>query len=74
MTVSLITWSSIEKAKFEQFTADYKKGKYKGQRLGQAFYNEFSLHKVADQVALGNLYELDGTKAVAFINKLFTFS
>jgi hypothetical protein len=65
---------SIEQRKFEAFVADHKSGKHKGQRLGQAFYNEFALHKVSDQTQLKGLYEADGTVAVALINQMFSFN
>lgn len=40
------------------------------QRLGQAFYNHFNLHKITNQASLRGLYEADGEKASRLILKL----
>lgn len=63
--------SSIEKRKFDKFMRDYKKGVFDGQRLGQAFYNQFNLHKLSDQESLCNLYAKDGEHALNSIKTLF---
>ena len=72
-TVKLIK-PSIEQRKFDNFMADFKLSKFGTQRLGQAFYNEFKLHKISDQASLRNLYAKDGEHAVNLIKEIFTFS
>ena len=52
----------------------FKKGKYGTQRLGQAFYNEFNLHRINDQTKLNNLYAKDGEHAVNSIRAIFIFN
>ena len=42
-------------------------------RTGQAFYNDFRLHKVTNQEQFGNLYELDGLDAYRKILDIFEF-
>lgn len=66
---------SLEQEEFNRFMKEFKHGdKYKGQRLGQAFYNHFNLHKLTDQESLKNLYERDGEHAQATIRELFSLS
>jgi hypothetical protein len=65
---------SLEKRAFDTFMRRYKDGKYGSQRLGQAFYNEFSLHKMKDQEGLHNLWEKDGEHALASIKNIFNIS
>lgn len=72
-TIKLVK-TSIEQRKFDNFMADFKKGKFGTQRLGQAFYNEFNLHKIDDQASLNNLYAKDGEHAVNSIKEIFTFN
>lgn len=62
---------TLEKAAFDQFLASWKRGKFSGLRLGQAFYNEFALHKLSDQFALQGLYEKDGQDALDTIQRVF---
>ena len=65
-----------------QFSADsvriffrmFGEGSFKGQRLGQAFYNHFKLYRVANQGNLCRLYESDGDKARGLIHQLFDIS
>lgn len=64
---------SIEKAKWEDFCKAYKTKEYQGQRIGQAFYNYFNLHKMSNQDALNGLYETDGDNAMLLIQELFDF-
>lgn len=54
----------IERAAYEEFIRRWAKGSFEHQRLGQAFYNHFNLHKLTDQASLRGLYEGDGEKAV----------
>lgn len=65
---------TIEKKKFDIFLNNYKKGKYGSQRLGQAFYNEFKLHRIRDQASLNNLYAKDGEHAINSIKQFFYFT
>ncbi len=65
---------SIEQRKFDNFMANFKKGKFGTQRLGQAFYNEMNLHKIDDQTSLRNLYAKDGEHAINSIKEIFTFN
>ncbi|WP_440093628.1 hypothetical protein ACTACL_07475 [Pseudomonas syringae] len=61
----------IEMAAYDEILAQWNQGVFKQQRLGQAFYNFFDLHKLADQTLLRGLYEADGKKATAIISKIF---
>jgi len=63
----------IERRAHHQFLDDRRKGKFDNQRLGQAFYNYFSLHKLSDQSKLRNLYEKDGQDAQKIIGEVFRF-
>lgn len=65
---------SLESAKYATFKKKFKNGEFKGQRLGQAFYNHFELHKVSNQEQFNDLYELDDVEAVVMINLIFDFS
>ena len=61
----------IERAAYEEFVRLWNLGSFEHQRLGQAFYNHFSLHKLTDQARLHGLYEADGKKASGLISRLF---
>ncbi|MFY1662880.1 hypothetical protein [Pseudomonas sp. Pseu.R1] len=61
----------IERAAYEEFRCLWNLGNFEQQRLGQAFYNHFELHKITDQAALRSLYEADGEKASSLILRLF---
>ncbi len=63
----------LERREYLYFLRDYADNKYPHQRIGQAFYNHFKLHKVADQIQFKNLYELDGDVAKRLIIDIFTF-
>ena len=65
---------TIEQKAFDVFMKKFKAGDYGQQRLGQAFYNEFKLHKLSDQTQLLNVYEKDGQPAVACIRQFVTFN
>ena len=41
------------------------------QRLGQAFYDHFKLHKLMDQTQLKNLFSKDGEEAKSCIREVF---
>ncbi|AZF65105.1 MULTISPECIES: hypothetical protein [Pseudomonas] len=61
----------IERAAYEEFVWLWSHGSFEHQRLGQAFYNHFNLHKLTDQAGLHGLYEADGDKASRLILRLF---
>lgn len=64
---------SMEARAYNLFLQKYKGNHFKEQRLGQAFYNEFSLHKLTDQVSLRRLYIADDAEATKIIHTLFEF-
>ena len=63
----------IEKIQYKTFLNRWSSGHFMHQRFGQAFYNYFSLHKLADQDRLLGLYEKDGVEAMDLVNQLFEF-
>lgn len=67
----MINKPSIERFAYQQFKNKWKKGDFKGQRYGQAFYHHFNLHKLVDQSSLMGLYEKDGDEAAALVDRLF---
>lgn len=48
-----------------------KSNKYRGQRMGQAFYNHFNLHKMNHGPEYDRLYEMDAQEAKKAIYDLF---
>lgn len=73
MTTKLMA-PHIEQRKFDSFMRKFKAGKFGTQRLGQAFYNEFDLHRIDDQDSLNNLYAKDGEHALNCIKQVFSFN
>lgn len=65
---------SIEAKKYIDFKRMFRNGEFPNQRLGQAFYNHFELHKINNQESLHGLYELDNDMAIVLINTLFEFN
>lgn len=62
---------SIEKAKLDEFYRLYNSNRFSGQRLGQAFFNHFELHKcVQYKPQLDRLYNMDGDSAKHYISML----
>ncbi|SDA97272.1 hypothetical protein SAMN03159443_05880 [Pseudomonas sp. NFACC15-1] len=61
----------IEMAAYDEFLVQWNQDAFPQQRLGQAFYNFFNLHKLTDQTLLTGLYEADGKKATALISRIF---
>lgn len=63
---------NISKTLYDEFRKDWNTGKYAGQRLGQAFYNHFSLHKhdKKGDPFLDRLYNADESQAKAMIATL----
>lgn len=64
----------IEKAYFDQFMRSFKRGEFGTQRLGQAFFDYFSLYKMKETQALCALHEADGEEAMRIIDELFDMS
>lgn len=54
----------IERAAYDEFLRLWDSGAFENQRLGQAFYNHFRLHRLSDQSGLQALYEADGKQAL----------
>ncbi|MBD9618318.1 hypothetical protein ABH908_005944 [Pseudomonas frederiksbergensis] len=69
-----ITPLVLEKNAYQEFHAMHRAGNFSGQRLGQAFYNHFKLHRLSDQQQLKGLYEADGKSALKIIERVFTLS
>lgn len=65
---------TIEQRSFQDFMRRWEAGAYRGQRLGQALYNEYNLHRLSDQDSLRGLYEADSDVASVLIRQIFTFS
>ena len=61
----------IERATYDEFLELWDRGAFENQRLGQAFYNHFRLHRLSDQKLLHGLYESDGKKAMNAISEIF---
>lgn len=74
MTMNKNPLLTIEQRSFQDFMRRWEAGTYRGQRLGQAFYNEYNLHRLSDQDSLRGLYEADSDVASALIRQIFTFS
>ena len=64
----------IETDTYLNFKQQWDDGAFQGQRLGQAFYNFFDLHRLSNQEQLCNLYELDGDEARMVIHTTFRLS
>lgn len=64
----------LEKHAYHEFLNLWRAGKFCGQRLGQAFYDHFRLHKLADQEQLRGLYEKDADDAHKVIGQVFRFN
>nr|WP_250548165.1 hypothetical protein [Pseudomonas hormoni] len=61
----------IERAAYEEFLELWGTGAFENQRLGQAFYNHFRLHRLSDQRLLQGLYESHDKKALSAIAGIF---
>ncbi|MCQ2998946.1 hypothetical protein NLO98_04130 [Pseudomonas syringae] len=61
----------IESAAYDEFLELWEQGSFDQQRLGQAFYNHFRLHRVNDKRLVDGIYEHDGEKALIAIASLF---
>ena len=62
---------SVEAHAYTRFIKAFESGAFPSQRLGQAFYNTFNLHKMSNQDCLMGLYEEDGEKAKETISLVF---
>jgi len=61
----------LEKKAYQVFLRLWRGNKFPELRFGQAFYNHFKLHRLADQEQLRNLYEKDGVEARKVIEQVF---
>lgn len=61
----------IEVAVYNEFFGRWNRGMFEKQRLGQAFYNHFRLHRLSDLASLFGLCEADGEKALVTMSCLF---
>lgn len=64
----------VEQFEYDRFMKLFKTGKFGTQRLGQAFYNHFNLHRLSNQERLNNLYAKDGDHAIGCIKGIFEFT
>lgn len=64
---------TIELVEYNEFMRVWR-AVYAGQRLGQAMVNHWRLDRMADQSAIGDLYELDGTAATDRFRSFAVFS
>lgn len=64
----------LEELEFKEFMKKFKAGKFGSQRLGQAFYDHFKLHRVCNQSQLNNIYAKDGEHAISCIRSCFIFN
>lgn len=64
----------LEKKAYHDFLKLWRGDKFRGLRLGQAFYNHFRLHRLTDQDQLRGLYEKDGDEAHKVIGQVFRFN
>ena len=65
---------TIERAAFDSFHAQWNQGKFWGQRLGQAFFNYFDLHKMRPTPFTDRIWNLDAGPALNEIKKNVIFS
>lgn len=63
---------NISKTLYDEFRKDWNTGKYAGQRLGQAFFNHFNLHKMdkTKDNTLDRLYNADHITAEKVISTM----
>lgn len=67
---------NISKTLYDEFKKDWNTGKYAGQRLGQAFFNHFNLHKMdrTKDNTLDRLYNADNNTAEKMISVMIDWS
>ena len=65
---------TIEQKAFDIFLTQFANGKFRSQRLGQAFYNHFRLDKLSNQEQLNNIWAKDGEHALNSIKAMVIFS
>ena len=61
----------IERAAYYESLTLWNQRSFQEQRLGQAFYNYFHLHKLTNHAFLDAFYESDGEKALSMISSIF---
>lgn len=59
--------------KYKTFQANWDNGLYRNKRLGEAFYNFFSLHCAKNQPPLIRIFEADGETAKQNIDESIEF-
>lgn len=65
----------IEKREYDIFIKRFKDGEFGSQRLGQAFYSHFELHKMHSwKDKLDALYQKDERDAIDVIHEMFEFN
>lgn len=64
----------LERYNFDRFLARFWRGEFAGQRLGQAFFNHYNLHKMRPTPFLDRIYEKDGGEALDMIKQNVEFS
>lgn len=62
---------TIEKASYAIFCEKFDKGEFGTQRLGQAFYDYYKLHRLSDQSQVEKIYVRDHKEAKDLIDGLF---
>lgn len=65
---------SVKKTNFDKFLNNFKKGKFKNKRLGEAAYEYFKWDKVVDQTKLFNIHAKDGEHAIACMKSFLKFT
>ena len=65
---------TIERAEYDVFRKKFKAGGFGAQRLGQAFYNHFHLHKMKKLPNIESVYELSDAGAEEFFERYIEFS
>lgn len=65
----------LERQAYAEFKKKFSDGKFKAQRLGQAFYTHFKMEKVISvKGELDRIYQLDGAVAENAIKALVSFN
>jgi len=61
----------IEAQEYQRFMNAYKLGLFGFQRLGQAFYNHFSIYKMSDRPIEDKLWQKGGQESRKLIQEIF---
>jgi len=57
----------ISRSMFNDFKTKWNAGAYSDKRLGQAFYDHFSLEKMSDQTLPNKIYNANSSQALRMI-------